>query len=277
MLLELEAGLRVDVFWPGTGPIVPEERSALKQLLIGSTHYFPNTADHPFDFGSGGGLTRTEFLADDSVDPCLHRLDDTQCIGGHIVSMGSMKTNHWFTRLPCNAFEYVVQFSQLRTLKGRFEFLPSFAYTCAPNERVLIPCSFWQLKELAKIDWWYEPFGDGVEEYGATTRFHFEKCPEDIGAMPNLVIAELIALDATGALPARLFQSPKLEVLMVEDIVLGSLPSLELMPNLKSLRLVNNNISLKPVAILRQQSTLRGSEHPKKPAANPYRRNSKLL
>jgi hypothetical protein len=32
MRRELEAGLRVDVFWPGTGPIHPEERAALKEL-----------------------------------------------------------------------------------------------------------------------------------------------------------------------------------------------------------------------------------------------------
>jgi hypothetical protein len=49
--------------------------------------------------------------------------------------------------------------------------------------------------------------------------------------------------DATGVLPAGLFQSPNMVKFHVEDIQLGSLPSLELMPNLERMSLIDNNIS----------------------------------
>jgi hypothetical protein len=244
MRLELEAGLRVDVFWPGTGPIVPEERLALKQLFTGGIpDIWPPFSDQAtVPFGSGGGLSVPEFLADDSTDPCLHRLEETACLGGHVVRI-STSASHWTLRYPCNFFEIITQFSQLRELRSRHPAAPSFAFMCSPNERAVVPCSFWQLKQLVNIDWNFEPIAVGGERYGATTRYHFEKCPEEIGALPNLVVAEFVAPDAIGELPAHLFQSPKLEVLSVEDIPLGNLPSLERMPNLKRMLLSNNNIT----------------------------------
>jgi hypothetical protein len=243
MRLELEAGLRVDVFWPGTGPIVPEERLLLKQLLNGSMSQFLSGADSVYPFGSGGGLTADEFVADDSTDPCLHRLEESVCIGGHIVQLGNYGAfNH--QRLPCDAFSILVQFSKLTQLHSfGTSTIESFAFRCAPGERVVVPCSFWELKDMVRMFWDFEPRGDGGEKFGATTRYHFEECAEGIGAMPKLLEFYGWFPDATGVLPAGLFQSPNMVKFRAEDIQLGNLPSLEFMPNLERMTLIDNNIS----------------------------------
>jgi Leucine-rich repeat (LRR) protein len=253
MRRELEAGMRVDLFWPGTGPIVPEERLALKELfapnigasnVTGEFDFFPSSATQ-WPFGSGGGLSIAEFLADDTVDPCLHRLDETMCVGGHIVSLGSAVPMHR-QRLPCNAFELMAKFTKLSRLEKINDCAnPAFALTCAPGgvERALVPCSFWQLSELVSMNWNFEPRGMGVEMYADPTPYHFEACPDTIGSMPNLLHAEFNTPGATGKPPTRVLQSPNLEVMIIEHLALGDLPSLEQVPNLKTLMLTNNNIS----------------------------------
>jgi Leucine-rich repeat (LRR) protein len=237
MRLELEAGLRVDVFWPGTGPIIPEERVALKQLFKESMHYFQQW---PWIFGSSGGLSYADFLADDDIDPCLHRLYDTTCIGGHIVSFSH--AFWWTRRLPCNAFEILSKFTKLTRMIQPHPAISSFAFTCSPNEKALVPCSFWQLKDMVYLEWIFEPHGAGVDAYAELTPFHFETCAEEIGSMPNLVYADFVCPGATGKLPFRLFQSPKLEAISVQGIQLGDLPSLNQMPNLRKLVLIDNGI-----------------------------------
>jgi hypothetical protein len=244
MRLELEAGLRVDLFWPGTGAMVPAERAALKELFTGSMDYFPNTADNDFfgGAGSGGGLTVAEFLADDTIDPCLHRLEATMCVGGHLVDF-----NHIFgmmrQRLPCNAFELLSKFPKLaRFISPTKAYQPSFAMMCLPGERAVIPCAFWQLKELVFLEIDMEPMGVGVEMYANPVPLHFESCAEEIGLMPNLLKVYWLAKAATGVMPRLLLQSPKLERISIVDIALA-VPDLEFVPNLKELKLWNNNIS----------------------------------
>ena len=114
VLQELEAGTHVEIYWPGTGAIVPEERAALKELLNGTMldreGYWPSS----WEVGNGGGksITVREFLDSDTVDPCLNRLEDTMCIGGHIVAFST--SGWWWTqRLPCNVFEVLPRFKKL--------------------------------------------------------------------------------------------------------------------------------------------------------------------
>jgi hypothetical protein len=104
MRQELEAGMAVDVFWPGTGAMVPEERAVLKEFLSGVRNAFHFT----WGGGSGGGLSISDFLADDTIDPCLNRLEDSTCIGGRIVAFSH--DYWWLDRLPCNAFEILAKF-----------------------------------------------------------------------------------------------------------------------------------------------------------------------
>jgi hypothetical protein len=249
MRRELEAGMRVDVFWPGTGPIVPEERLALKKLLSGGMDYWPNcngespeTENCAFYFGSGGGLAVADFLADDDIDPCLNRLEGTLCVGGHIVDLDVTSWGMFTQRMPCNMFEIIAKFTKLSQLKNSGAG-PSFALRCAPNEQAPVPCSFWNLKELAQIMWSFEPKGQGVEAFANPTPFHFEACPGDIGLMPNLLAVSFNAPGATGNLPSRLLQSPKLEVVTVENMPLDSLPVLDAVPNLREISLINNDMS----------------------------------
>jgi hypothetical protein len=94
-----------------------------------------------------------------------------------------------------------------------------------------------------QIDLILEPHGFGVEMYVDPTPYHFEVCAENIGSMPNLLKINFFTPGATGELPKRLFESPKLESISILNFPLGNLPSLELLPHLTELKLLHNNIS----------------------------------
>jgi hypothetical protein len=111
-------------------------------------------------------------------------LEDTVCIGGHIVQIGSFGTfgvfNHIYGtpfRLPCDAFLVLAQFSKLTQLHcpSATTTVSSFAFRCAPGERVVVPCSFWELKDMVRMFWDFEPRGDGREKFGTTTRYTTSK------------------------------------------------------------------------------------------------------
>ena len=66
MLQEIMAGHVVELFWPGTGRIAPEERAALKDFY---THPLVGVHELMGIFGEHNTtLSRAQFLADDSLD-----------------------------------------------------------------------------------------------------------------------------------------------------------------------------------------------------------------
>jgi hypothetical protein len=235
MRRELEAGLQVHVFWPGTGPIKPEERLALKQLVNASSTAFKNQGHV--------GLSHAEFLADDSIDPCLHRLDDTACIGGHIVQFGHAVGMHKFDRLPCDFYARLAKFTKLSRYIGPSRYLPSFAFECAPNERVVVPCAFWQLEDMVYLKFDSEPSGTGAATFGTSTRYHFETCGPEMEVMPNLLYFDGLLPDVTGTPPPGLFRCPRMESFRIEEIQFEIIPSLDGWPKLKSVAFINNNVS----------------------------------
>jgi hypothetical protein len=237
MRLEIEAGLAVEVFWSGTGAIVPEEREALREFYS-QAHLGITFVDlQGWGGNGGGGISIAEFLADDTLDPCLNRVADTMCINGHIVSF--THAWWWIEYVPCNVFELFAKFPKLAKIVPAIG-TDSFALTCSHNETALVPCSFWKLADMTYMQWNFDTRGPGTDIYNPT--LHFEECSDEVGMMPNLVYASFIATGATGKLPARFFQSPKVTSLSIDGIQLGGFPPIN-MPDLKTLALINTNIT----------------------------------
>ena len=52
-----------------------------------------------------------------------------------------------------------------------------FSLDCAPGERAVVPCSFWELKELHWLHVRFEPISVALE----STPLYFEQCGDDVG------------------------------------------------------------------------------------------------
>jgi hypothetical protein len=227
MVAEIFNGHRVDLFWPGTGPMTDTaERAALKDVMQ-SIRTAPGDgfdADRPNPHGSGhdsvyyigwagdsGTLIMPEdFVADDSIDPCTNngqgkRVFGVTCIGGHVVSL-------YFTWTAMPAFPgFPASISGLTKLRHFYS-----GSTLA--EDFVIPCEFGQLAELVAFIY-RKP-----QHFCGRCGIVF---PEEDSCMNGLLSLEEIMIGAhpMNRFPASLLTLPKMQKLSLNKAPIQELPA----------------------------------------------------
>jgi hypothetical protein len=236
MLREIMSGAAVTMFWPGTGPIDPVERSALKDLF---TFGITGPWVIPSWYGpSGSSWTREEFLLDDSIDPCggssnqthkRKRLAGVHCEGGHVVSLQLGAGN--VGAYPLKSLPESV---------GAFGHLRSFWYTSgAPaagtvdkENTISIPSSVGNWTELLS----FIVCGD----LGAASEQL--ALPDAVSNWHKLTWLEVDSIGISGIFPSLALALPSLEVVRTNKIPIQQLPEVSSMKRLKIFSLVAANL-----------------------------------
>jgi hypothetical protein len=217
MVTELFNGHRVDLLWPGSGPLTdPTERAALKDLMrnIKGADNLPWAPS--FTLG-GAEILPEAFVADDSIDPCSNsqgkRLFGVYCIGGHVASLYFPITSHpTFSGFPASI-------SALKHLRHIF-------YGGVSALKLVIPCEFGQLASLVAFVLAFAA-GNGPIEF-----------PEDDGCMNGLVSLEEVMIGAykMNRFPTSFLKLPQMQTISLTRAPVAVLPVL-LSPKLRVLRL----------------------------------------
>jgi hypothetical protein len=191
MTTELFNGHRVDMLWPGTGPMTDmTERAALKDLMRNIKSTRADFLQYPTIISFRNSvITPEEFVADDSIDPCTNngqgkRLMYVTCIGGHVVGLDmDIITNPTIEAFPST----ISHLTQLRHIHG-------VGNNAVP---LTFPCEFGQLSNLRSLVW------GSIFEAGDLSLFF----PDDDSCMDGLinlqevsthtrVLVQLASLDA---------------------------------------------------------------------------------
>jgi hypothetical protein len=230
MATEIFNGHRVDLLWPGTGPMTgTAERAALKdfmQMIVTDYDHFEIYAQ--CGYGNGGTeIMPEEFIADDSIDPCSNNgqgkhLYGVTCIGGHVVSLWfNYMTSPKISGFPAS----IAALTQLRHIYGKNGFAP----------KLVIPCEFGQLANLKTIGLMRSgpEFSKPAGWSGASLEF-----PEDDECMNGLVSLEDVMLGAIdmNKFPASFLRLPQMQTVQLTRAPLAALPA-TLSPNIRVLRL----------------------------------------
>jgi hypothetical protein len=225
MLTEIYNRHRVDLFWPGTGPMTDvTERAALKDLYENielesiQPNRWGNTAIFP-----------GEFVADDSIDPCSNngqgkRLMSVTCIGGHVVSLYFDYLDH----LRIKAFPASIsKLVHLRHIWGLGNGWGAYS-----NQTTVIPCEFGQLANLKAL-----------VLMKSTAREQRLEFPAD-SCMNGLVRLQEVMLGAfeMNRFPATFLQLPEMRKVSVTRAPLALLPA-TLSPTLRVLKLSDTGAS----------------------------------
>jgi hypothetical protein len=228
MLTEIFNGHRVDIFWPGTGPMTDQaERATLKDLMqnIQTTGAGFQYASGIIGFG-GSVITPEEFIADDSLDPCTNngqgkRLMFVTCIGGHVASLSfDLLTSPTFSAFPAS----ISQLAELRHIVGAGK----------NSAELTFPCEFGSLANLVALVW-----GGYISSNSGPLVF-----PADDRCMDGLVRLEEVMLGdyVVNRLPASIFGLPNIEKVSVREAPLAALPP-TMPPKLRVLKLSATGIS----------------------------------
>jgi hypothetical protein len=228
MATEIFNGHRVDIFWPGTGPMTDfAERAALKDLMrnMQTTHDGFQAYADIIGFG-GTVITPEEFVADDSLDPCTNngqgkRLMYVTCIGGHVVSLSfDILTHPVFTAFPPS----ILQLTELRHVIG----------TGVNTAELTFPCEFGSLANLVALAW-------GAIQSSGSAPLVF---PADDRCMDGLVRLEEVMLGdyVVNRLPASIFSLPNIQKVSVRGAPLAMLPR-TMPPKLRVLKLSGTGVS----------------------------------
>jgi hypothetical protein len=151
MATEIFNGHRVDLTWPGTGPMTdPVERAALKDFMqaLGTEPPFQGWGDVGIDGNpfSGSIIQPEAFIADDTMDPCSNngqgkRLYAVTCIGGHVVSLYF----DWGTCPQISAFPASIPgLAHLRHIWAG-------GNACGHPNKLVFSCEFGQLANLVAL------------------------------------------------------------------------------------------------------------------------------
>jgi Leucine-rich repeat (LRR) protein len=222
MVTEIFNGHRVDLLWPGTGPMTdPVERAALKELMqnIDTAHddFIWLASSYGLGF-SGTIITPEAFIADDSIDPCSNngqgkRVYGVDCIGGHVVGL-NFEPNTADPRISA----FPASISALTELR--------YIYGVGSAANLDIPCELGQLAKLKALVW-----------SGSTTHLNF---PEDDSCMSGLVSLEQVMFGAypMNRFPTSFLALPKMQYISLTRAPVAALPA-KLSPNMRILRLSN--------------------------------------
>jgi hypothetical protein len=230
MAREVMAGHTVDLFWPGTGPIDPTERSALKEFYRDAMVSVTNYAG----YGTGGvGATRAEFLADDSLDPCggggdtTTKLNGITCMGGHVVDLYFPR---WFVTIwSATAWPQSL---------GALTHLRSFKYTAMAsgnqNGVIVMPGSVSNWAQLLSFHWC---------DYAPTTD-QLLTLPSTMGDLSKLKALELLNAKTTpNTFPNAVFAIPAMMSMLLNKVALNSLPAVSSMGKLEEFHLLSTGLS----------------------------------
>jgi hypothetical protein len=221
MAAEIINGHRVDLFWPGTGPMTDTtERAALKDFMLNiDAVKFPYAG-----CGVGGSaILPAEFVADDSIDPCSNNgqgkhLHGVTCIDGHVVSISF---HEWCadTTMTVGFPPSISGLTKLRQLVGH-------VYPVSPQDNFEIPCEFGQLENLVSFVW---------SKHTASPILEF---PADDSCMNGLINLEEVMLGAfeMNRFPASFLGLPKMQKVSVRRAPIAELPA-TMSPDMRILRL----------------------------------------
>jgi hypothetical protein len=219
---------RVDITWPGTGPMTDAtERAALKEFYqnidtsAGAFHdHIGGLSLNPRAWGAGQSFIKPEeFVGDDSIDPCSNngqgnRLFGVTCIGGHVVSL-----YYEAAVFPViSGFHGISGLTHLRHLVGTMQLNKAAKMT--------IPCEFGQLPNLKAFVWPYA-VGNSPLEF-----------PEDDSCMDGLVSLEEVMIGAyeMNRFPETFLQLPQMRKVSLTRAPLPKLPA-ALSPEIRVLKL----------------------------------------
>eukprot|EP00937_MAST-01D_sp_MAST-1D-sp2_P006169 g6169.t1 len=227
MAREIMAGHEVEVFWPGTGPIDPEERAALKEL------YRDGIAKWGWEYsnlGTNGNLDRADFLADDTVDPCggsgnpNTKLEGVTCIGGHVVDLD-------FASLATTQLQSIpASISKLGHLRSIY-----FIARQSPGDAavITIPDSFGDLGMLRSLSL--------CGRLGRPDQAL--RLPSTLGQLINLTVLEIEEFGISGSFPDAVFSLPSLASVTLNKVPLTSLPAVSSMAALTTFSLSSNGLA----------------------------------
>eukprot|EP00937_MAST-01D_sp_MAST-1D-sp2_P000395 g395.t1 len=229
MVHEIMAGHKVELFWPGTGPIKPAERQALKDFYSSA---FVGEVRSEGAYGTGGTVSKAEFLADDNLDPCggagnaSTRLEGINCIGGRVVQM---------RYTPVSNFETSVS-SPWPSSLGAFEHLQYFHFWPSPvtgaGGVVVFPDTIKNWKRLRTFSW----CNPGSLALAI-------RLPGSIGTLSNLKHLELQGVAHDGVFPSSALALPAVETILISGISVGVLPPVSSMAKLRVLQLAASDVS----------------------------------
>jgi hypothetical protein len=248
MARELMAAHEVEVFWPGTGPIDPAERAALKELYrdgIGfwnwdygwlgtSGNMYRYARFHVQDTALTASGARHTFLADvnDTLDPCggsgdpNSRLEGITCIGGHVINIDLSQSGH--TQL-----QFVpASISQFRHLRS---FYHIFKATVGGGDAttVVLPDSFGDLSMLVSLT-----LCGHVATVGQALHL-----PGTVDRLQNLAMLEIGGFGINGSFPSAFFSLPAMTSVTLHNLPLPELPSVSSMSRLSTFSLKANGLT----------------------------------
>jgi Leucine-rich repeat (LRR) protein len=221
MATELFNGHRVDLLWPGTGPMTDaSERGALKDFMRNmDTAHEKFNVHSPYVGFAGSIMMPEEFIADDLMDPCSNngqgkRLYAVTCIGGHVVSLYIILMAPKISAFPASI-------SGLTHLRHIYFPLPG---SPSGELKFVIPC---ELGQLASLVAFVLPGSGTVVEF-----------PEDDSCMSGLVSLEEVMIGAfkMNRFPASFLQLPQMQTVSLTRAPVASLPA-TLPPKLRVLKL----------------------------------------
>jgi Leucine-rich repeat (LRR) protein len=226
MVTEIFNGFRVDITWPGTGPMVDAAELAAMRDLFSHIKTANKAEFNPWtDFSYGRSVFWPENLAlDDALDPCTNNgegkhLYSVTCIGGHVVSIIFEPLFH----PQIDAFPPSISaLTELRHIYGVGNNL----------ENLVVSCEFGQLKNLVSFVW---------EGNWMLTRLEFpedDSCMSGLESLEELVLSNII----TTKLPPAFLGLPNLQKVVAPDLPLAAFPT-TVSPNLRVVKLSNAGIS----------------------------------
>eukprot|EP00937_MAST-01D_sp_MAST-1D-sp2_P007553 g7553.t1 len=227
MAREIMAGHEVEVFWPGTGPIDPTERAALKELYKdGIANWIWNV----FALGTNGNMYRADFLADDTVDPCggsgnpNTKLEGITCIGGHIVNLdfGHFGTTQ-LQSIPASI-------SKLKHLRSIYHIARQHTGDATV---ITFPESFGDLSMLHSLSL--------CGSHGRANQAL--RLPSTMGKLKSLTMLEIEDFDITGSFPDSIFSLGLLSSIVLNKVPLTSLPAVSSMTALITFSLNSNGLT----------------------------------
>jgi hypothetical protein len=212
MATEIFNGHRVDLLWPGTGPMTDQtERAALKDLMRNIETDADDEGNMVMCYPTvslGGSEIRPEvFVADDLMDPCSNngqgkRLNGVTCIGGHVVSLNFIGPN----KGKISAFPPSI--SGLAHLRHIF-----IRFWCGDAFKLVISCEFGQLANLKAL---VIPQSQGFLEF-----------PDNDACMNGLVSIEEVMLGAheMNRFPPSFLQLPQMQTISLTKAPVENLPA----------------------------------------------------
>jgi hypothetical protein len=239
MMTEIFNGNRVDLLWPGTGPMTDmTERAAVKDLMQNIDYNFTDL--YLYSGHSHSLIMPDEFVMDDSIDPCSNngqgkRVVGVTCIGGHVVSLYfSIMLRMAWTGLPAS-------------ISGLTKLRHIYVGANRQNE-FIIPCEFGQLADVVALIYGSSPSADCAstavndpitqDSVGPGYGMCGIVFPDDDSCMNGLVSMEelMIGGHRMNRFPASFFSLSTMQKISLNKAPVRSLPA-TMPPNLRSLTL----------------------------------------